>query len=73
MKISSEEFVRLWQSSSSMTEFCDKAGITKQSAYVRWQRMTKYGVPLKKLTADNRWPALIKLAKELAPESNGAA
>lgn len=70
--IGAEEFVRLWQASTSVDEFVAKTGIPKSAAYPRACRYRKRGVGLKKFVGRNGgrkaldWSRMAKIAKAAA-------
>jgi DNA-binding transcriptional regulator GbsR (MarR family) len=46
--VDSEEFVRAWQTSESVSEVSDRLGLSKLSASVKASHLRSAGVPLKK-------------------------
>lgn len=66
--MTNEEFVRAWQRSSTMQEFTDASGMTRQHALNRAARLRKGGVPLRKFTSRGGpridWEALKRIAEE---------
>lgn len=71
--ISAEDFIRIWQTAESAAEVAEKTGIRWDMARSRAQKLIRKGVPLKNIKLDPRGsalnlPALIELAKSLAPQ-----
>lgn len=64
MRISPEEFVRLWQNSNSLSEFSEKSGIKRANASLTAMRYRKHGVKLKKFVRQEHinWNKLKNLA-----------
>lgn len=70
-KVTPEEFIKAWQTSSSVAEVAEKTKLTAKKVYNRRNSYKKKGVPLKdfKRTAiKTNWAELAKLAKSLLPE-----
>lgn len=72
---SAEEFIRAWQTSSTLGEVCRKLRMKRAVAKVRaFRYMEEHGVPLKELPVGDvprgpDWAAMARLAQELAPHS----
>lgn len=47
-RLSDEEFVRIWESSSSRQEVADRCGVTGAAVGMRAQKLRELGVELKK-------------------------
>jgi hypothetical protein len=65
-KTSSEEFIRIWQTSSNLDDVCEQLGCNANVASSRAAAMRKRGVPLRKFDAHrkpNDWSKLAKLAR----------
>ena len=66
-----EEFVRLWQTSPTLADFCEKTGMKRRTASLRAAIYRRRGVPLKPFPrglATIDAPALARLAQELSPK-----
>ena len=69
-KLTPEEFVKVWQTSESIREVCDKTGLTNGGANSRALLYRKNGVPLKRFPRGGTVPrldykALAKLASSI--------
>ena len=64
-RVTAEEFVKLWQASSSLHEVSERSGISAAYANSRACRYRKNGVALKKFPRARKldWAALADLAK----------
>ena len=75
-QVSAEEFVRIWQTSTSVKEVCEKTGNTESSVRARADKYkNEKGIPLKRFANKTRTievEALKKLAQELAPAGTAA-
>jgi O-methyltransferase involved in polyketide biosynthesis len=76
VRMSPEEFIRLWQGANNIEEVAKALGITEVGARTRadyWRRKPR-SVPLKKFPSTHKKPnyvALRHLAERLAPKDNG--
>ncbi len=72
-EISDEEFIRVWQTSSSARQVELALGLTRQAVNSRMYKFRKNGVPLKKMDrkAANQkdWKRLAEFAKQFLEES----
>lgn len=66
--VDAETFVRTWQQSNSVAEFCSKTGMGKGSARTRAFLLRRLGVPLKFYERVRR-PLDIESLKKLAKDS----
>jgi hypothetical protein len=65
-----EEFVRIWQTASTIKEVAVRTGVAYNAACRRASNYRRHGVPLKKHLVmhkgpQNNWEALAKLAQEV--------
>jgi hypothetical protein len=73
IKLSPEDFVRLWQEAATLNEVCKKGKINKGAARQRAVMYRRKGVPLKMFARcggngrlPNDWKGLARLAKSVA-------
>ncbi len=67
--VPAEQYVRLWQTATSMQELCEKNGLDPSSCRRRTAKLRKLGVPLKKFPGSEKLDitGLIALAQSLMP------
>lgn len=67
--VSTEEFIRIWQTSTSIDEVVEKTGMKRKSVPSRAVRLRRRGVMLKYMQKPHEqdWEYLARLAKEHAP------
>lgn len=67
-RVSSEEFVRIWQNAKSLSEVADLCGMTKRAASVRATYYRARQIDLKEFDGSLDVGALSAIAKRHAPK-----
>jgi hypothetical protein len=72
--ISPPEFIKIWQTASTLDEVCEKTKMSKSSAYSRAAGYRKRGIPLQKFSRAKKtdWETLADLAQLYADEKEDA-
>lgn len=67
-KITSEQFVEIWQTSKTVAEVVERTGLTLQRVYSKSWYFRRQKVPLKKhpYAPKNDWDSLADLARSFA-------
>jgi hypothetical protein len=66
--VSTEEFIKAWQTSATTAEVCKKTGQTNSAASSRARLLRKIGIPLKKMRMGRTAKMDLEAMKKLAAD-----